>query len=233
MSITTTDNVRRRRPATLADPTRDYSSADQIVASLVAAAKNGDESAWEDLVKRYQPLVTSIARKFRLSPTDAADVSQIVWLKLLHHLKGLREPRALIGWISIITRNVCLDLVASQRRTTLLDPQVADTSFDWSRNGPWADKADDGTIDEGLRRHECQLAIRQGLAELAPAQRNLLLLLAADPPVPYEQISRELGLPIGSIGPSRARFLKKLSNTDAVRRLIGAPMPAANKPAAA
>jgi RNA polymerase sigma factor (sigma-70 family) len=229
MSTTDTGMNHRLQAAVLEEPPSTYGDADQIVASLVAAAKNDEEWAWEQLITRCEPLVTSIARRYRLSPTDTADVSQMVWLKLLTHLTELREPRALMGWIRIVTRNVCLEMVTSQRRTTPLDPQMSENSLYWLLDGQCGAVPNDMTCaEERMQLHECQMAIRQGLAELTPAQRNLLLLLAVDPPVSYKQISCELGISIGSIGPSRARFLKKLGDTDAVQRLVGTPTTAAN-----
>jgi DNA-directed RNA polymerase specialized sigma24 family protein len=75
-------------------------------------------------------------------------------------------------------------------------------------------------VDDDLLRAEQRRAIRQGLAELTETQQELLLLLVADPPVPYCEISRRMNVPIGSIGPTRARLLKKLQNSVAVRLLM-------------
>jgi RNA polymerase sigma factor (sigma-70 family) len=189
------------------------------VVGLVNAAVKGEEQAWADLITRYQPLVASIARRHRLSPADAADVSQTVWLKLLDHLHDLREPRALPGWISTVAVNACLDVIASQRRAVPIDPQVLGRGDEEAAGGA-GHSTGDQDLDEAFVRHECRQAIQRGLAELTQAQRTLLLHLVAEPPLPYEEISRRLGIPVGSIGPSRARSLRKLGNTEAVRRLL-------------
>ena len=84
-------------------------------------------------------------------------------------------------------------------------------------NGDW--QWNDGAgVDDDLLRAEQRRAVRQGLRELTAAQQQLLLLLVADPPVPYAEISQRLGLAMGSIGPTRARLLKKLEKTVAVRQ---------------
>lgn len=83
---------------------------------LVLAAQKGDGSAWNALISRYTPPIDSNTRRYRLSPSDAEDVSQLVWLRLFENLTRLREPRALPGWISTTTKNEALRLLASGRR---------------------------------------------------------------------------------------------------------------------
>ena len=86
------------------------------LSELVRAANNGDSSAWNALVSRYTPLVESVTRRYRLSLSDAEDVSQVVWLRLFENLRRLREPRALPGWIRTTTKNEALRLLALGRR---------------------------------------------------------------------------------------------------------------------
>src|SRR3954464_15518455 len=75
------------------------------VEQLVEAARAGDAAAWDALVERYLPLVTAVIRRLRLSASDADDVNQTVWLRLVEHLDGLREPRALPGWLATTARH--------------------------------------------------------------------------------------------------------------------------------
>ena len=79
--------------------------------SSSAAARAGDAAAWDALVDRYLPLVTAVIGRLRLSPADADDVNQTVWLRLVEHLDGLREPRALPGWLATTARNEGLRLI--------------------------------------------------------------------------------------------------------------------------
>jgi RNA polymerase sigma factor (sigma-70 family) len=174
---------------------------------LVRAAVAGDQGAWTALVVRYVPLVFAITSRYRLTPTDAQDVSQTLWLRLLEHLGDVRDPLALPGWISVTTRNETLRLLKARSRSVEVDPQT-DPILDRRPEG--------GTPDENLLRAERRQMVREGLEELAPKQRALLLLLAADPPVGYQEISRRLDIPVGSIGPTRARYLDSLRATAAL-----------------
>lgn len=180
------------------------------IADLVAAAIAGDNSAWQDLTDRYTPLVASVIRRFRLQQHDADDVGQTVWLRLVEHLHRLREPRALPMWIITITRNECLRVLRTHRRTSPFDPmadggEVPDTD---------PVEPDDKIIAQ--ERHQMLLA---AFAELPEHQRDLLLLLMADPPIPYVEISSRLGIPVGSIGPTRARALRRLRESPLVAEL--------------
>ncbi|GAA1514480.1 RNA polymerase sigma factor [Nocardioides humi] len=176
---------------------------------LVPAARDGDQHAWDTIVDRFLPLVDAIVRGHRLSEADGDDVSQTVWLRLVEHLGDLREPAALPGWIRTTTRNECLRLLAARGRVRPVDPQEP-TGLD-------AVSEDVAAAD--LLAAERRQLLREALTELPEARRELLLLLLADPPVGYEEISRRLKIPIGSIGPTRARALDQLRRTRALRGL--------------
>jgi RNA polymerase sigma factor (sigma-70 family) len=181
------------------------------LATLVPAAREGDQHAWNAIVDRFLPLVGAIIRRHRLSEADGDDVSQTVWLRLVEHLDALREPDALPGWIRTTTRNECLRLLSVRGRVRPVDPQD---------DGGFADVADSAAgLDEDLLAAERRQALREALAELPAGRRDLLLLLLTDPPLAYEEISARLGIPIGSIGPTRARALEQLRRTRAVRRI--------------
>jgi RNA polymerase sigma factor (sigma-70 family) len=175
---------------------------------LVRAAKAGDETAWNALVVKYVPLVYSITSRYRLKSTDAQDVSQTLWLRLLEHLGDVRDPMALPGWISVTTKNETLRLLKARSRSVEVDP-LTDPILDRGAGRG-------ATPDEDLLRSERRQMIRDGLAELSPKQRALLLMLAADPPLGYQEIARRLDIPVGSIGPTRARYLSSLRATAAM-----------------
>jgi RNA polymerase sigma factor (sigma-70 family) len=182
------------------------------VVDLVTAARDGDRESWNDLVDRFLPLVTGVISRCRLSRTDADDVNQTVWLRLVEHLGDLREPQALPGWLATTARNECLRVIRLRDRDTLVDPQG--TTLDH-----FGDETDPG---QDLEREERARALREAMLELTPQRRELLTLLLADPPISYDEISARLGIPKGSIGPTRARALEQLRSTRAIRALATA-----------
>ena len=181
-----------------------------IVIDLAGAAADGDQEAWNSLVERYTPLVKSVIRAYGLSGQDAEDVSQTLWLRLVEHLRDIRDPRALPGWIRTTTRNECAQLFKSTRRTVPVGASV----------DPHTLPPVILELDEDLLRAERHQALLQAFAELPDLQRNLLILLVADPPVPYAEISRRLDIRVGSIGPTRARALQRLRECHAMAALF-------------
>lgn len=189
------------------------------IEDLVTGAREGDQGCWSELVSRHQPIIDASCRRYRLSREDAADVSQTVWLQLTCHLDAIREPRALPGWIKVTAEREAFRLIKIGRRTTSLEP-IAGFYEGQSSSSELRFSSTVDEVDADLLRSEEQAAVRDGLAALKPNQRDLLLMLAAEPAVPYAQISAELGLPVGSIGPTRARCLRKLEATPAVQSLL-------------
>jgi len=178
--------------------------------ALVAAAVGHDDEAWNELVRRFAPLVASTMRRYRLSAADAQDVSQFVWLRLIEHLSGVREPAALPGWLSTTTRHECERHLRANYRSVATDPMTLEPT----------DRAGETGIDESLLAEERRRALLEGLAELSAHQRDLLLMLSADPPYAYAEISSALSIPVGSIGPTRSRILARLRESAPVKALI-------------
>jgi RNA polymerase sigma factor (sigma-70 family) len=207
------DNVSKTRQRSVPDPTPAPKPSTGFAdpSELVAAAIDGNRDAWDCLVTRYTPLALQITRRYRLNASDANDVCQVVWLQVLRYLDTLREPRALPGWIATTARNESVRLVTSNHRTLPVDP-LTGSHLEPAGGGP--------EIDDGLLAAERRDALRSGLAELTPQQREFLLLVCADPPISYEEISSRLGIPVGSIGPTRARCLAKLRATPSVAALM-------------
>lgn len=198
MPTTTAERIAERTPMEL-DPS--------TVPMLVRAASNGDPQAWEALIDRFLPMVRGIVGRFRLLPADAADVNQTVWLRLVEHLGDLREPAALPGWLATTARREAIRSLQAHGRAQPVDPQGSTLQSE----------VDEAEIDREVLRQEQAVAVRAGLEELSQQRRELLELLVADPPVTYDEISRRLDIPIGSIGPTRARALNQLRNTEALR----------------
>ena len=210
-------------------PQKDHNGSS--LEQLVQAAREGDSDAWTAIIQRYADLIRSVARRYRLSAADIEDVSQLVWLKLFDHIDRIREPRALPGWIAKTTANACLSLAKSLVRAIPTDPVTLTQQNDATRALSGAYEANEPTAV--LQSHEDSVLLRKGLDELPSEQRDLLILLMADPPLTYKQISRQLGRPICSIGPTRARTLERLRNTNAVRALTLIDEPGGHAPLAA
>ncbi len=180
-----------------AGPARD----NPVIADLLTRAAKGDKRAWDALVERFVPLIWSICRRYRLGDADAEDASQNVWLHLADQLDKIREPAARPGWLATTTRRECLRVLRTARgplaARDMLDAEVI---------------ADDqaGTAEQELLTAERHAALREAFTALPPSGQQLVALLLEDPPVPYAQISARLGIPVGSIGPTRRRCLDKL-----------------------
>jgi RNA polymerase sigma factor (sigma-70 family) len=187
---------------------------DAPIAVLVAAAGRGDEDAWSELVGRYTPLVFSVIRAYRLNPADAADANQTVWLRLVEHLERIQEPQALPSWLATTARHECLRLLRTGRRTRPFDPLGAD--LDSAGALVAVTPVDDASIDERLLQAERHQVLRDAFGQLPPRCQHLLSMLVAEPPASYEEVSVRLGIPVGSIGPTRARCLDKLRTCSAV-----------------
>lgn len=167
---------------------------------LVAAALLGRPDAWELLVRRFAPLVLAVCRQCGLPRHDAEDVMQTVWLRLVEHLAQVREPRALPGWIKVTTRHESLRQASRSHRAGPIDALVVGDLV--------ADGGDPPEVD--LIAAERHTALLEAMAELPENQRRLLVMLTVDPPLPYAEIAARLGIPVGSIGPTRRRALDRL-----------------------
>jgi RNA polymerase sigma factor (sigma-70 family) len=170
------------------------------VASLVRRAAEGDRQAWEGLVDQYARLIWSITVDFKLTESDAADVAQTTWLRLLQHIDRIEYPDRVGSWLAATARNECLRSLAARKKVVLGHDDVELESA--VPHGP--------EIDERLLADERAQVVRDALSHLPGRWQRLLELLMADPPASYADISNELGLPIGSIGPTRGRCLARL-----------------------
>jgi RNA polymerase sigma factor (sigma-70 family) len=173
---------------------------------LLKACREGDESAWEVLVDRYQRLIYAIPRRAGLDEDQASEVFQEVFATLLQKLDDITEPDRLHAWLVTTARRKTWRLLSKER---LLRP--ANTS-DERREEELAAVMDDAPLpDENLVRLEEQHRIRTALLALDERCQRLLTLLYYQPEPPsYAEIAAEFGTPEGSIGPTRARCLKKM-----------------------
>jgi RNA polymerase sigma factor (sigma-70 family) len=186
---------------------RVHMAGESDVSRLVRASANGSESAWNELVLRYAPLVMAVIRGFQLTPADAQDVSQTVWLRLVEHLPELREPAALPGWLATTTQRECKRHMRFGWRVMPVDPHASGAMQQCEMIDPDAD----------MLRAELRQALREGLNELPARDQWLLRLRAGDPPATYQEISQLMDIPIGSIGPTLRRSLDRLRESRAMR----------------
>jgi RNA polymerase sigma factor (sigma-70 family) len=178
--------------------TRRNQLPEAVVADLVASAAAGNEGSWGELFAEYSGLVWAVARAHRLSHADAADVAQTTWTRLLEHLPRLAEPERVGAWMATVARRESL------RVLRLADRQL-----------PYGDDRPDGESHLGVPGEEMLLlernaALWRACDSLQARDRDLLRLLTADQRPSYEEIAAALEIPIGSIGPTRARALERL-----------------------
>jgi RNA polymerase sigma factor (sigma-70 family) len=177
------------------------------IGRMVNAAADGDGDAWGVLVQRFSGLVWAVTRAYRLPSADAADVFQTTWLRLAEHIHRLDNPAAVGAWIATAARRECLQIIRASARVIPI-PDM--TRLDTTPSG-------DNTPEEAFLRAEREQqdkeraqAMWNALERLPRRCRDLLRVLMASPPPSYAEVAAALDLPIGSIGPTRARCLQRL-----------------------
>jgi RNA polymerase sigma factor (sigma-70 family) len=170
------------------------------VSELVRRAAQGDRQSWEQLVSKYSRLIWAMTRDFKLADSDAADVVQATWLRLLENIDRIQHPDRIGSWLATTARHECLRHVARRKKVILVDDDLA--LHDVLAHQPG--------LDERLLASESAEEIRQAMSRLPWHWQRLLELLMTDPPASYAEISSQLDLPVGSIGPTRGRCLERL-----------------------
>ena len=172
------------------------------IAGWLQAASGGDALAWDLLVKRFAGLVWSICRAYRLSAEDASDVSQLTWLRLLENLDRIRDPQRLPGWLATTCRRECLAL---QRRARL-SLAVEDDHLDRLLGGV-------AGADRQILTEDQQAILWEAFVRLSEWCQRILRALVIDAdegPPSYRSVAEQLKVPVGSLGPTRARCLDQL-----------------------
>ena len=174
---------------------------------LVRECLAGDERAWAAVIDKYKNLIYSVPVKYRASPEDAADIFQAVCLELFSELPKLRKAGSLRSWLITVATH---------------------KSFHWKKRRTRRNEVEGVEIDEEpravgvsppravLEELEKEQTVREAVARLSPrCQEMIRLLFYSDPPLPYADVARRLGLATGSIGFIRGRCLQRLE------RLLG------------
>jgi RNA polymerase sigma factor (sigma-70 family) len=160
-----------------------------------------------DNLDKTHRLIQSIVRRFNLTRQDAEDVTQTVWLRLLEKLDRVRDPRALPGWIFTTTRNEVVNAIRRSRKADLVGDDYSELHADEEIALP--------SDDSEVRKQ----ALLEALSELSDLQQRLVGMLIEDPQPSYSEISRRLNIPVGSIGPNRARALNRLRRSRSLAQL--------------
>jgi RNA polymerase sigma factor (sigma-70 family) len=169
----------------------------RLLNEMVLAAGGGDQAAWSDLVARFRGRIIRVARAHGLDPYQADDVAQETWLRLYRNLDTVRDPFSLGAWIETTARRESLRALVGRRREELTGDEVG-------VDQPVLDDADDAELEER------KSALAHGLSKLNSRQRALMESLLAEPAPSYADVSTRIGIPIGSIGPTRGRCVKRL-----------------------
>jgi RNA polymerase sigma factor (sigma-70 family) len=168
---------------------------------LVKACLDGNEQAWSALIDKYKNLIYSVPIKYGASPEDAGDIFQAVCLELFSQLSNLRQPGALRGWLVTIAAHQAFHWKRKHKRRSTIEQTTLDEE-DFAEPTVPPDIADEA---------EREQIMRDATAHLSPrCQEMIRLLFYVDPPLPYREVAKRLGLAVGSIGFIRGRCLKHL-----------------------
>lgn len=176
------------------------------MAGTVRRAAAGDQSAWDELVGSFTRLLWSVATSHRLGPADSAEVVQTTWLRLVENLDRITQPEAVGGWLATTARRESLRLLKLRGREVLVDDEAQ-----IDREAPVAAPTPEAQVLDRDRDRTVRLAFEQ-----LPERCRVLLHLVVVVAPPYAEVAAALDMPIGSIGPTRARCLDRL------RRLLAA-----------
>ena len=151
---------------------------------------------------QYAPLLRWIARQYRLSPEDADDIVQLTWLRCLEHIDQLTDPDRLGGWLATTCRRECIRLATKSRRELpLSEPDLA-LLIDAGR--------DDSDPYVKVAARDQRDRLYHAISALPERQKALLIELLRQESQSYLDLSQRLGLPVGSIGPTRRRAVTRL-----------------------
>jgi RNA polymerase sigma factor (sigma-70 family) len=169
------------------------------MAGLVSAARDGSDDALGQIVTELSPLLWHVARAAGLSSDDAQDVVQTVWMSLISHLNDIHTPRALTGWLVTTTKREAWRVRGAGRKQV---PADQDWLAELPDRGPGSEEL--AIIGDGRR------ALWSAIGQLSTRCQELLRIIAFVPRPDYQAVAAELGMPVGSIGPTRGRCLAKL-----------------------
>ncbi|MGD0704056.1 MAG: sigma-70 family RNA polymerase sigma factor [Trebonia sp.] len=172
------------------------------LAEFVERIRARDAFAWAEMVDQYEPTLRRITRQYRLSTQETDDAVQITWVRCLEHINQLTCPDRLLSWLATICRRECLRLATRERREALIGESAVMRLIDSNQ------EEHDPSVEAAHRDDNARL--NRAIAALPHRQRTVLLELLGREGCSYLDISRHLGLPVGSIGPTWQRAVTRL-----------------------
>jgi RNA polymerase sigma factor (sigma-70 family) len=174
---------------------------------LLQSARSGDERAWTEIVRRYRGLVTAVVRSYRLQDADAHDAEQRTWLRLVEHRDAVRDPERLGGWLATTASRECLRILRESRAVVT---DELDAVPDPNR------AVEDQVVDADTVSRLWTI-----VAALPPRGRSIMMELFGEDPRPYSEVARATGIPVGSLGPSRARLIGRVRRSFETGLVVG------------
>jgi RNA polymerase sigma factor (sigma-70 family) len=181
----------------------------QHTATLLVDIRDGRADSFESLIRVCRPIVERQARIHAWADRDVDDIVQEVWIRLIQHSDSIRDPQSLVAWLKVVTQRTAS--VLGRRNARMIPTELAD-------DHPSAASTEDQAISQHDRGRITD-GVRSALGRLDETDRQLLLLLHREDTPRYVEVSRKVNRPVGSLGPTRQRLLKRLSHDPAVRRL--------------
>jgi RNA polymerase sigma factor (sigma-70 family) len=180
---------------------------------LVERYRGGDNRALDELATRMRPLLRTAARAFLVSSDDVDDAIQDAWVAFIRSRDRIADPRCVKSWLWTTTTNAARRISMRQARSLVSDDVIAvlDSRLDTANS-----------LEDAIVTAEERAAVEQALAEADPTDRELLGLLLDGRALGYREISRLIERPIGSIGPSRDRAIRRLRRHPQVAKLLSA-----------
>ena len=175
---------------------------------LVRAAARHDPEAWDELVKEFSPLLRGVVSRFRLGAHQVEDVVQTTWIRLHSRIATIEDPAALPGWLVTTARREAIRAVRAASRELPFDELPASAA------------ADTSSPADRLIVNERRAALRAAVGRLPGRQRTIADAILAETALGYAGIADELGMPVGSIGPMRARCIARLRRDPVLLRAM-------------
>jgi RNA polymerase sigma factor (sigma-70 family) len=177
-------------------PLASHAPTQPTLPEVVAAAVRGHEVAWAALHRRYDPMLRRVVAGYRLSRPDVDDVLQETWVRLVRSIRRLEDPNAVGAWLCTTARREALRALQRGTQEVLVEAP--------------SEQADEELPEDTVSAAERVSAMRAAIDRLPTHQRTLMQILLDRPLASYEDVGRTLGMPVGSIGPTRMRAVKRL-----------------------